>query len=280
MQHSLLNRLFSVTMVGIVIALSSTLACKRGSVERISESHPRAATSGSSSRELVLNISQGITLRLALMPAGEFWMGSPASESSSYHDRGHSVTLSQPFYIGRYEVTQEQYEAVMGRNPSFGKLAQLPVTQVSWGDATEFCRRLTTMTGKTVRLPTEAEWEYACKAGSKAMFCYGDDAARLNEFGWYSENRPPAGPATVGQKKPNAFGLYDMHGNVSEWCGDYYAMYPANAQSDPTGPSEGETRIIRGGNYFSNAESLGSYKRDYNRPSTRERYLGFRVVVE
>jgi formylglycine-generating enzyme required for sulfatase activity len=155
--------------------------------------------------ELPVEITNSIGMRLKLMPAGEFMMGTPESDNPtmSHESPQHKVRITKPFYLGVYEVTQAEYARVMGENPSRFKDASNPVEQVSWDDATEFCRKLSAKEGKTYRLPTEAEWEYACRAGTTTRYSFGDDWARLGEYAWYGANsRQETHP--VGEKKPNA----------------------------------------------------------------------------
>jgi formylglycine-generating enzyme required for sulfatase activity len=214
-------------------------------------------------------------MRLKLLPAGNFTMG----EGSD----AHQVTLTKPFYLGIYEVTQEEYQRVMGSNPSHFKGARNPVAQVSWDDAVEFCRKLSAMpeekkAGRAYRLPTEAEWEYACRAGSTTEYCFGDNESQLGEYAWFDKN---AGSKThpVGEKKPNAWGLYDMHGNVWEWCSDWYSEYPKGAVSDPVGPREGSDRVFRGGSWRYGAAFCRSAFRYWYSPSYRYHDDGFRVAL-
>jgi len=196
----------------------------------------------------MLDLGGGVTLKTVLIPAGKFMQGSPNSEIFFEEYPEHEVAISKPFYMGATEVSQAQYEAVMGRNPSWLKGPTNPVEMVSWNDATEFCKKLSEKTRQAVRLPTESEWEYACRAGSKTAFCFGDDNEGLGNYAWYSANSG-GGPHPVGQKKPNTWGLYDMHGNVSEWCADWYGDYPAVAVTDPQGPASGDYRVLRGGSW-------------------------------
>jgi len=152
------------------------------------------------------------------------------------------------------------------------------VETVSWDDATEFCKKLSEKTRQAVRLPTEAEWEYACRAGSKTRFCFGDADEGLGDYAWYRAN---SGRTThpVGQKKPNAWGLYDMHGNVWEWCADWYGDYPNGAVTDPQGPASGTYRVLRGGAWRGNSDFCRSANRGSGTPGGRSRIFGFRVVV-
>ena len=231
-------------------------------------------------------IENSIGMKLALIPAGEFLMGSPDNDRDAWESEQpkHTVRITKPFYMGVTEVTQEQYERVMGTNPSIFKGAQLPVERVSWEDAVKFCRELSALpaersAGRVYRLPTEAEWEYACRAGSKTKWSFGDAEPSLGEYAWYHSN---SGEKThpVGTKKPNAWGLYDMHGNVWEWCSDWYAeAYYANSPlDDPTGATSGSSRVLRGGSWAHNARSCRSAYRDGSTPSDRSNYLGFRLA--
>jgi formylglycine-generating enzyme required for sulfatase activity len=204
-------------------------------------------------------LGNAVTMKLALIPAGKFMMGSPDSEQGRDSKEGpqrvgnegpqHEVVITKPFYMGATEVTQAQYEAVMGTNPSKFKGPMNPVEMVSWHEAVEFCRRLSEKTGKTFRLPTEAEWEYASRVGSKTRFSFGDSDSTLGDYAWYKSN---SGGKThlVGRKKPNAWGLYDMHGNVAEWCADWYGSYSSGSSTDPQGAGSGRSRVVRGGAWF------------------------------
>jgi len=182
--------------------------------------------------------------------------------------------------MGIHEVTQEQYTAVTGTNPSAFKGKTHPVVRVSWDDATAFCKALSSRTGRTVRLPTEAEWEYACRAGSTTRFHFGDDVnhTSLGDYAWYDAN---SGESThpVGRKKPNAWGLYDMHGNVHEWCSDKYGDYRNAKQIDPTGPASGGVRVFRGGSRQEPGGGCRSAHRGRTSPRIHWSDLGLRVVV-
>jgi formylglycine-generating enzyme required for sulfatase activity len=201
----------------------------------------------SSPTSVTLDLGKGVTMKLVLIRPGKFIMGSPDSEEGRKADEGpqHEVAISKSFYMGLTEVTQVQYEAVMGTNPSEFKGPTNPVENVTWDNAVEFCRKLSEKTGKAVRLPTEAEWEYACRAGSKTRYSFGDSDSALGNYVWYGANS--GGKLhPVGQKKPNAYGLYDMHGNVFEWCADWYDSYPSGASTDPYEAGRGSMRIPTG----------------------------------
>ncbi len=220
-------------------------------------------------------------------------MGSPIEEEdASNNEEQHQVTIGKDYYLGVTEVTQGQYEKVMGANPSFfqkrairkSDSSMYPVESVSWEDAVEFCKKLSDLpeerkAGRVYRLPTEAEWEYACRAGSKAVYTFGANSKSLVDYAWFGGN---SGQQThpVGEKKANAWGLYDMHGNVSEWCSDWYGEYPKGAVSDPSGANEGSDRVIRGGSCYDTAADCRSANRSWYDPSYRRlRTHGFRVAL-
>jgi formylglycine-generating enzyme required for sulfatase activity len=204
-------------------------------------------------KEFTVDLGNGVKLEMVLIPASEFLMGSPDSDKDNigYVKPQHRVRITKPFYLGKYLVTQEQWQAVMDEKPSHFKGPKYPVELVSSDDFQRFVQKLNvkigTQNGKFA-LPTEAQWEYACRAGSTTKYCFGDDEARLGDYAWFGED---SGNKThpVGEKKPNAWGLYDMHGNIWEWCQDWYGRdYYANSPTDdPTGPATGAGRVIRGG---------------------------------
>jgi formylglycine-generating enzyme required for sulfatase activity len=227
---------------------------------------------------MTLETGGGITITFVFIYPGRFLMGE-VDERYSLGDQ-HEVTISNPFYIGATEVTQAQFEAVMGINPSTFKDATNPVEMVSWNDAMEFCAKLSRRTKQTVRLPTEAEWEYACRAGSKTAFSFGDADEGLGEYAWYIANSDLK-THPVALKKPNAWGLYDMHGNVLEWCADWYTgLYPNEAVTDPRGPVSGMGRVLRGGACDLDAGFCRSACQGESADPNYLRYnMGFRVVV-
>ena len=219
--------------------------------------------------------ADSIGMEFKLIPAGTFTMVDGGE--------AHEVTVTKPFKMGVHEVTQAHYEQVMGVNPSYFKGAENPVEKVSWGDAVEFCRRLSDLpaekaAGNVYRLPTEAEWEYACRAGTTTMYSFGDDDSELGDYARFRGN---SGTKThpVGSKQPNAWGLYDMHGNVFEWCQDWHGDYPSGAVTDPTGPAVGSSRVIRGGCWLDPAVICRSAFRSGYEPSIRDYYYGFRVCL-
>ncbi|HQE28575.1 MAG TPA: chitobiase/beta-hexosaminidase C-terminal domain-containing protein [Phycisphaerae bacterium] len=222
-----------------------------------------------------------IILEMVQIPAGTFQMGDSTGNGEANELPVHTVTISQPFYIGKYEITQIQWQAVMGSNPSNFKDGDMnrPVEQVSWDDCQAFITALSTRLGRTFRLPTEAEWEYACRAGSEDDYYFGNDASLLGDYAWYIGNSNFV-THPVGQKLPNAFGLYDMHGNVWEWCNDWYGPYAAGPETDPTGPGVGTERVLRGGSWFDYAENVRSAFRAILAPDQSNGNIGLRVVMD
>ncbi len=254
-------------------------------------------------------ITNSLGMEFVYIKPGTFMMGSPQGERGRNSDEGpqHRVTFTREFYIQTTEVTQVQWKAIMGRNPSEFKGDDRPVEKVSWNDVQEFIRKLNQREGADrYRLPTEAEWEYAARAGSTSRFSFGDDVRRLGDYAWYKGN---SGGRTywyksnsegrthpVGQKKPNAWGLYDMHGNVWEWCQDWYGKYQSGSATDPKGPSTknlspssfieylllftsgGSRRVRRGGGWRHCPGRVRSAVRDRFKPDSRYNYLGFRLL--
>jgi formylglycine-generating enzyme required for sulfatase activity len=253
----------------------------------------RLSAAESSESQAAKGITNSIGMKLMPITAGKFQMGSLFREKGyRLAEQRHEVTLTRDYYMGTFEVTQAQYLKLMGNNPSHfqgdlvegGDSSNLPVEMVSWDNAVEFCKRLSALpeeqaAGRVYRLPTEAEWEYACRAGSNAPFGFGG-LELVDDYGWFNSNcKGKSHP--VGKKKPNAAGLYDMHGNVMEWCNDWAGDYPEVAVSDPTGPKEGFSRMIRGGAWLTPAMLGRSGNRAFHFPpsSTCMNYLGFRVAL-
>ena len=204
-------------------------------------------------------------------------MGSPASKKNRSSDETqHEVTLTKPFYMGKYEVTQEQWEVVMGDNPSSVKGARFPVTGVSWNDCQDYIKKLNAKTSGGYRLPTEAKWEYACRAGTSTAFSFGD---KITSKDANCDDSKLGKPLTVGSYKSNSFGIYDMHGNVWEWCEDWYGTYPAGSVTDPQGPATGISRVLRGGSFYDGVSRARSSLRVGNlSPVFLDARDGFRLV--
>jgi formylglycine-generating enzyme required for sulfatase activity len=236
-------------------------------------------------------LGNALPIELAWIAPGTFTLGSPNGEADRDFDEGPQtqVTLSRGFWLGKFEVTQAQYQQLMATNPScFVGLPSQPVEEVSWDEAVEFCARLTAFesqagrlpAGYAYRLPTEAEWEYAARAGSQTRFNWGDDPGyqQLNAYAWVLTDSGFTTRA-VGQKPPNAWGLYDMIGNVAEWCADWYGDYPGGEATDPTGPPTGEDRVIRGGSYIDPGQYCRPAFRLIDWTADRFQNVGFRVAL-
>ena len=232
-------------------------------------------------------VVNSVGMVLVPIPAGEFMMGSPDSAKApgSGEKPQHLVKITKPFYLSVNEVTQRQYEKVMGVRPWQGKgyMKEGPdyaATYVSWNDAVEFCRKLSEQEGVKYRLPTEAQWEYTCRAGTTTAYSYGDDESKLGEHAWVPTNAWEIGEKyahLVGQKRPNPWGLYDMHGNVWEWCQDWHGLYGSEkAVSDPGGPASGSRRVLRGGSFNNVTDNCRSAFR-YGLPDDHYYLIGFRV---
>ena len=245
---------------------------------------PTTPTSTSTSgNSLVLDCGNGVKLELVKVAAGSFCMGSDVYKSEQ---PTHWVSLRE-FFIGKYPVTQAQYQTVTGNNPSLFKGDQNPVEHVSWNDAVEFCKELSKKIGQKVKLPTESQWEYACRSGSTRQYCFGDDyhyERKINNYAWcHSNSEGKTHP--VGEKLANSFGLYDMHGNVWEWCEDVwhesYRSAPIDGSAWLTGGDRDEERILRGGAFINYGETCSSSYRVSHAPDKRigSYYYGFRVVV-
>jgi formylglycine-generating enzyme required for sulfatase activity len=282
--------------------LKMTLKPKEKSGNQAS-TNPSSVKLGTKKGEVITN---SIGIKLAYIPPGTFSMGSPKDELGRGEDEDeHDVEITKGFYLGVYEVTQGEYEKVMGENPSFFSAKgdaksqvpedtnRFPVEQVFYEDAVKFCAKLSEMEkgiGRLYRLPTEAEWEYACRGGatSKAPFHYGksisSDQANFNgkyPYGGTDEGLHLGRTCKVGSYKPNGYGLYDMHGNVWEWCSDWYSSdYYANGpKRNPLGPSKGSTLVIRGGGWYDVGRGCRSAGREDFVPSNRHHDLGFRVAL-
>jgi formylglycine-generating enzyme required for sulfatase activity len=230
-------------------------------------------------------ITNSVGMKLVLIPKGMYMMGFEEGGDKTKHE----VTISKDYYLGVTEVTQGQYEKVMGTNPSYfqgdkikGSSSNHPVEQVSWEDAIEFCKKISELpeekkAGRVYRLPTEAEWEYACRAGSKTAYSFGESLESLGDYAWFSGNSNQTNP--VGEKKANAWGLYDMHGNVLEWCSDSFGDYPQWAFTDPVRRAMGSDRGFRGGSWSHNAAECRSAHRISNFSKILRNYGGFRVAL-
>jgi formylglycine-generating enzyme required for sulfatase activity len=234
--------------------------------------------------EVEKTITNSIGMKLVLIPAGKFLMGSPQTEEGRYdNEHQHEVEITEAFYMGQYPVTKGEFAAFVKAtghpNPGAGETDQHPVVEVDWKDAVAFCDWLGQKEDKDYRLPTEAEWEYSCRAGTTTAYSFGDHPNKLKAYGWCDDN---AGGAAykVGEKKPNSWGLYDMHGNVWEWCEDWYDKdyYQKSPGQNPQGPTAGRYRVVRGGSFDDPPRDCRAACRNYGAPWFRSDGLGFRVV--
>jgi len=232
-------------------------------------------------------ITNSLEMRFVYIPPGEFMMGSPKDEPGRWNNEiQHKVTLTKGYYMQTTEVTQGQWKAIMGSNPSYFKDCgdTCPVENVSWDDAQTFIEKLNQKEGTDkYRLPTEAEWAYAARAGTKTAYHWGDkpDCSKANYgSGWSDEckGKNPGKTVRAASFLSNDWGLYDMHGNVWEWCQDWYGNYPADAVTDPAGPGTGSSRVLRGGGWNYGARNCRSGYRGYNTPDSLDYSVGFRFA--
>ena len=236
-------------------------------------------------------VYNSVGMQLVRVSGGTFVMGSPDSESGrDNNETEHLVTISHDYFMQTTEVTQSQWKSLMGTEPWKGKVyvkegANYPAVYVSWGDAVAFCEKLSEKEGKTYRLPTEAEWEYACRAGTKTTWSYGNGNTAFGDYAWYDENTSGIDEEHAHQvrmKKPNAFGLYDIHGNVFEWCLDYYGenYYRSSPEKNPSGPASGAFRVLRGGSWAYSTRDSRSALRRASEFDLVSHHVGFRLVYE
>ena len=272
------------TYVLILVGVNSGNADKADQAESLSSSsaasNALSSDNKSSAFANVLPITvNGITFNMIKVDGGTFTMGATPEQENphQFEEPTHQVTLSS-YYIGETEVTQELWKAVMGNNPSNFKGDNLPVENVSWEDSQTFIGKLNDLTGKRFRLPTEAEWEYAARGGKRSNHTQYSGSSNIDDVAWYSGN---SGSKThpVKTKKPNEFGLYDMSGNVNEWCQDWYGSYSSNAQTNPTGPDSGSDRVFRGGTWSIFGWFCRSSFRGNSSPGYRGYGLGFRLAL-
>jgi formylglycine-generating enzyme required for sulfatase activity len=233
---------------------------------------------------LTLDLGGRVKWEGVLIPTGTFVMGSPPGEAKtekeSALEKQHKVTISRPFYMGKYELTQAQFQKVTGANPSISKGDDLPVHNVSWQEAQDYCEKLGKQVKRRVQLPTEAQWEYACRAGTTTAYHSGNTIADLDKVGWHNGNS--GGKLHAGGKKmPNAWGLYDMHGNVREFVRDYWDGTPLEDATDPTGPKVGDAKnhVVRGGAYTANAALVLNCRAATRKPTESLKITGFRIMV-
>ncbi|MCC5601808.1 SUMF1/EgtB/PvdO family nonheme iron enzyme [Nostoc favosum] len=285
---------FAVAGLGLTIAVPrfwpSSLKSFQFEVVTVDARGNITNRSNSEAKHFVEDLENGVTLEMVQIPGGTFMMGSPEEEAERYQNESPQHQVKVPgFFMGKYEITQAQYQAIMGNNPSYFKAKKRPVEQVSWDDAVEFCKKLSQRTGKTYRLPSEAEWEYACRAGTKTPFYFGETITTdlVNYNGDYPYASAPKGEyrqqtTDVGKFPPNSFGLYDMYGNVWEWCldvyNDNYQGAPEDGSAWLTG-KDNNIKVLRGGSWDYVARDCRSANRFYYARAYRDDVVGFRVVA-
>ena len=243
-----------------------------------------SSSMASGSNTISIPVKDGISIDMVKVEAGTFMMGATSEMKDSYDDPDsdekpvHQVTLTNDYYMGKYEVTQALWEAVMDSNPSNSKGDNLPVETVSWNDCQDFISKLNSMTGRKFRLPTEAEWEYAARGGKKSRGYQYSGNSNISDVAWYDGN---SGSKThpVGTKQANELGIYDMSGNVYEWCQDWYGSFSSSSQTNPTGADSGSSRVFRGGSWYGNARYCRLSFRDCTPPDCRGYNLGLRLAL-
>ncbi len=236
------------------------------------------AQSNASYSDGVLTVND-VRYEFALVEAGTFTMGATSDQGSDVDDSekpAHQVTITKDYYLGKTEVTQALWRAVMGGNPSYFKTGNKPVEKVTWNDCQTFISKLNAATGKNFRLPTEAEWEFAARGGNSSNHFMYSGSNNIDEVGWYAHNSSDA-THDVATKKPNELGIYDMSGNVWEWCQDWYGEYSSNTQYDPAGPTSGDERVCRGGGW--DGDYCRSSIRDCCNPDYRNSSIGLRLCL-
>ncbi len=250
-----------------------------------SSSNTSGYSSGSSSmasgsNTISIPVKNGISIDMVKVEAGTFMMGATSEMKDPYDDEKpvHQVTLTNDYYMGKYEVTQALWQAVMGSNPSNFKGDNLPVEEVSWNDCQEFISKLNSLTGRKFRLPTEAEWEYAARGGKKSRSYQYSGSSNISDVAWYDGNSVNK-THPVGTKQANELGIYDMTGNVWEWCSDWYGFYSSSSQTNPTGADSGSGRVCRGGSWYGNARYCRLSFRDCTPPDCRGYNLGLRLAL-
>ena len=262
---------------GQTMSISGTLYSNTAS-----SSNGYASNSSLSSGNNVISIpvKNGITIDMIKVEAGTFMMGATSEMQNPWDDEKpvREVILTNDYYIGKYEVTQSLWQAVMGTNPSYFKGDNLPVEQVSWDNCLEFISKLNSLTGRKFRLPTEAEWEYAARGGRKSRGYQYSGSFNISDVAWYNGNSGNK-IHPVGMKQANELGVYDMSGNVCEWCQDWYGSYVSSSQTNPLGANSGSFRVCRGGSWYFDTGNCRSSFRSRGNPDTRSRYLGFRLVL-
>ncbi|MEH2791435.1 formylglycine-generating enzyme family protein [Segatella copri] len=262
---------------GQTASISGTLSSNTASS---SNGYASSSSVSSGGNEISIPVKNGITIDMVKVEAGTFMMGATSEMQNPWDDEKpvREVILTNDYYIGKYEVTQSLWQAVMGTNPSYFKGDNLPVEQVSWDNCLEFISKLNSLTGRKFRLPTEAEWEYAARGGKKSRGYLYSGSFNISDVAWYNGNSGNK-IHPIGMKQANELGVYDMSGNVNEWCQDWYGSYVSSSQTNPLGANSGSFRVCRGGSWYFGTVNCRSSFRSRGNPDTRSRYLGFRLVL-
>ena len=262
---------------GQTASISGTLSSNTASSSNGYASNSSVSSGGN---EISIPVKNGITIDMVKVEAGTFMMGATSEMQNPWDDEKpvREVILTNDYYIGKYEVTQSLWQAVMGTNPSYFKGDNLPVEQVSWDNCLEFISKLNSLTGRKFRLPTEAEWEYAARGGKKSRGYQYSGSFNISDVAWYNGNSGNK-IHPIGMKQANELGVYDMSGNVNEWCQDWYGSYVSSSQTNPLGANSGSFRVCRGGSWYFGTVNCRSSFRSRGNPDTRSRYLGFRLVL-
>ena len=265
---------------GQTASITGTLASNAVASSNTSGYSSSSSSMASGSNAISIPVKDGISIDMVKVEAGTFMMGATSEMKDPYSDKKpvHQVTLTNDYYMGKYEVTQALWQAVMGSNPSNFKGDNLPVETVNWNDCQEFISKLNSLTGRKFRLPTEAEWEYAARGGKKSRGYQYSGSRKISDVAWYEGNsRSKTHP--VGRKQANELGIYDMSGNVWEWCSDWYGSYSSSSQTNPMGSDSGAKRVRRGGSWCHIARICRSSYRSGDAPDCRGLYLGLRLAL-
>ena len=265
---------------GQTASITGTLASNAVASSNTSGYSSSSSSMASGSNAISIPVKDGISIDMVKVEAGTFMMGATSEMKDPYSDEKpvHQVTLTNDYYMGKYEVTQALWQAVMGSNPSNFKGDNLPVETVNWNDCQEFISKLNSLTGRKFRLPTEAEWEYAARGGKKSRGYQYSGSRKISDVAWYEGNsRSKTHP--VGRKQANELGIYDMSGNVWEWCSDWYGSYSSSSQTNPMGSDSGAKRVRRGGSWCYIARICRSSYRSGDAPDCRGLYLGLRLAL-
>lgn len=262
---------------GQTMSISGTLSSNTASS---SNGYASSSSLSSGNNEIAIPVKNGIFIDMVKVKASTFKMGATSEMQNPWDDEKpvREVILTNDYYIGKYEVTQSLWQAVMGTNPSYFKGDNLPVEQVSWDNCLEFISKLNSLTGRKFRLPTEAEWEYAARGGKKSRGYQYSGSFNISDVAWYNGNSGNK-IHPVGMKQANELGVYDMSGNVNEWCQDWYGSYVSSSQTNPLGANSGSFRVCRGGSWYFGTVNCRSSFRSRSNPDTRSRYIGFRLVL-